>query len=394
MQSVVKHLAEHYDDESATSPKQEVKGSNKEPSILSDFSACMYEYEDEETFEQAFNSMRTKVSKQTWLDSIYKVREKWAECYMTNVYTLGMRSTQLSESLNSDLKRHFKSDFDIIRFLKHFERVIKYKRNNELHAEFESRKKLPRLKMRTPMLIQASKLYTPIIFEAFQCEYERSMAAYTTPLEDKNEYLVAIGSLDENPTLEKEYKVTGNPTDQTSTCSCGQFNRIGILCAHALKVLDLMNIKSIPEQYILKRWTREARSGIVQDNQGRNIVEDPKLDTMLCYKDMTRKFLNLVHRAASHPRCVLLVNNALDMVSKQVEEEITGFPSAMEPINVPPNDSPPINLLSTASLKKKDIETKTSRRQRNWLDKRRKFAKKGGKEKENGSKVSDNTKYI
>ena len=47
---------------------------------------------------------------------------------MKDVFTLGMRSTQLSESLNSDLKRHFKSDFDIIRFLKHFKRVVEYKR--------------------------------------------------------------------------------------------------------------------------------------------------------------------------------------------------------------------------------------------------------------------------
>jgi len=44
MQSVVKHLAEHCDEESATSLKQEVKGNNKEPSILLDFSTCMYEY--------------------------------------------------------------------------------------------------------------------------------------------------------------------------------------------------------------------------------------------------------------------------------------------------------------------------------------------------------------
>jgi hypothetical protein len=50
-----------------------------------------------------------------------------------------MRSTQLSESLNNDLKRHFKCDFDIIRFLKHFERHVQDKRNNELNAEFESR---------------------------------------------------------------------------------------------------------------------------------------------------------------------------------------------------------------------------------------------------------------
>jgi zinc finger SWIM domain-containing protein 3 len=53
----------------------------------------MYEYEDKATFQEALNIMRTKASKQTWLDNIYKVREKWAECYMTNVYTLGIRST-------------------------------------------------------------------------------------------------------------------------------------------------------------------------------------------------------------------------------------------------------------------------------------------------------------
>ena len=94
---------------------------------------------------------------------------------MKNVYALGMRSTQLSENLNSELKRHFKSDFNIIRFLKHFERVVEDKRKKELDAEFESRKKIPRTKMKTPMLIQTSKLYTPIIFEAFQGEYERSM---------------------------------------------------------------------------------------------------------------------------------------------------------------------------------------------------------------------------
>jgi hypothetical protein len=33
-----------------------------------------------------------------------KLKEKWDECYMKNVFTLGMKSTQLSESLNNDLR--------------------------------------------------------------------------------------------------------------------------------------------------------------------------------------------------------------------------------------------------------------------------------------------------
>ena len=57
--------------------------------------------------------MRSKVKKQTWMDSIYKVKEKLAECFMRDAFTLGMRSTQLSESLNNDLKNHLKSDLDI-----------------------------------------------------------------------------------------------------------------------------------------------------------------------------------------------------------------------------------------------------------------------------------------
>jgi hypothetical protein len=54
-----------------------------------------------------------------------------------------------------------------------------------------------------------------------------------------------------------------------------------------------MNIKSLPAHYVLKRWTREARSGKVQDIKGLNIIENPKLDELLNYKDMARKFNNL-----------------------------------------------------------------------------------------------------
>jgi hypothetical protein len=105
------------------------------------------------------------------------------------MFSLGMGSTQLSENFNSDLKKYLKSDFDIIRFLKNFERAVQEKRKNELDAEFGARKKLPRIRMNTPMLLQTSKLYTPTIFEAFQIEYERSMATCTTTLEGNNTYL-------------------------------------------------------------------------------------------------------------------------------------------------------------------------------------------------------------
>lgn len=72
--------------------------------------------------------MRREVNKATWLDNIYSLRHKWAECYMLDVFSLGMRSTQLSESLNNALKGYLKSDLDIIRFLKRVEQVVLDKR--------------------------------------------------------------------------------------------------------------------------------------------------------------------------------------------------------------------------------------------------------------------------
>jgi zinc finger SWIM domain-containing protein 3 len=272
---------------------------------------------------------------------------------------------------------------------------VKSKRNKELNSEFELRKKLPRIKMRTPMLLQVSKLYTPVIFEAFQGKYERSMAACTLALEGNNEYFVSIKSLDKDFRYEKEYKVIGDPLQQTSTCSYGQFNRIGILCGHAIKVLDLMNIKSLPAQYVLKRWTKEAHSGSVQDNQGRNIIENPRLDETLRYKSMTRKFLSLAQRAASHPGCSLIVHDTLDILSKKIGEEINGYTTpTVDQVTVPTNVTPVSNLVSTARFKKKDVEIKTSKRKRAWLDKKRKFTKKGTKEKEKYSMVCTTTKYI
>jgi zinc finger SWIM domain-containing protein 3 len=120
MQNAIKHLHEEESEEENEEKRKGKKKKNKEKdedtNILADFSACMFEYEDREEFEQKFDLSWQKMIKQTWLDSIYKLKEKWTECYMKDVFTLGMRSTQLSESLNSNLKTHFKSDFDIISF--------------------------------------------------------------------------------------------------------------------------------------------------------------------------------------------------------------------------------------------------------------------------------------
>jgi ferredoxin len=59
---------------------------------------------------------------------------------------------------------------------------------------------------------------------------------------------------------------------------------------------------------------------------------------------------------------------------------------------VPMNMTPSSDLVSTACLKKKDVQTKSSKHKRGWMDKKRKFAKKGSKKNDKGSVVCISTK--
>jgi zinc finger SWIM domain-containing protein 3 len=207
-------------------------------------------------------------------------------------------------------------------------------------------------------------------------EYERSMAACTRALDGDNTYAVTVVRADGDISSELERIVVGDPLEQTAYCSCFQFNRAGVLCGHALKVLDLMNIKLLPNHYILKRWTREARYGTIKDINGRNIIENPKLDALLRYKFLSHKFHDFAYKAASDPECSLLVDNALDCIAKQVEDKMSASTSILsDSSNVQPTVQDE-GLLRSARLKKKDVQPKSSKRHRSWLHKTRKFKKK------------------
>lgn len=139
--------------------------------FLGDFMKLMYGYEDESKFEEAWRVMISSYSLEdsAWLKGIYKVKKKWAKCYMKTAFTVGMRSTQLRESLNGDFKDYLKPTIDVLQFFKHFERVINEKRYKELQVEYHAREHLPRMRVKTSLLLkQVAKAYTPLIFELFQ----------------------------------------------------------------------------------------------------------------------------------------------------------------------------------------------------------------------------------
>lgn len=260
------------------------------------FNACVFDYEVEEEFLTNWEELLNEYDplKEGWLPNIFAVKEKWAKAYMNKVFSVGMRSVRLCESFNANMRNYLKVDLDIMQFFTHFQRVVDDKRYKEWDSEYNARHKLPKLKMKAPMLVQASEVYTPKIFEEFQEEYEEYQGAF---IKERNEchqtreYVVAIYGQD------KERKVIANIVGASVSCECRKFDTYGILCSHALKALDAMDIKLIPDKYILKRWTRCARSGSVQDLHGQWIQVDRKSKFGDRYKELCPKMVQLVNRA-------------------------------------------------------------------------------------------------
>ncbi|KAJ3678640.1 hypothetical protein LUZ60_002443 [Juncus effusus] len=361
MQDVRKHLSRY--------------NNNKDNlDIVNAFRVCMCEYFEVGEFEEGFNALKRKVGTigtEPWLDGIYKVKDKWAQCFMKQALTLGIQNEKIGENFFKDLKNYLKIEIDIIPFFKQFERVVSAFRQREIDSEIVSRRRIPFIKMKTPILIQASRIYNPKIFEIFQDEYEISMGAYVKPAfegRNPNEFLVSVGDLENESHYEKCFKVIGNASDQIVTCNCNKFQSFGILCGHALKVLDLMNIKLLPDKYILKRWTKEARTGTGINNNPQN--SNSKLNVSNRHKILCQKFFKIAARAANFEESFVLLDNLLVELEKQVEGKVQTVLSAsplVPNLNVISRDSTGLESMNSrggvkklASKKRKKASKKSN----------------------------------
>ena len=134
-----------------------------------------------------------------------------------------------------------------------------------MDSNYDMSQRLPVLRVEVLLLKSSRDVYTPKIFNFFQEEYKKSLDMVVNTCYD-------ISPLFEHKVCmyghTREHKVIFNSIDQIAVCGCKKFEFVGFLCSHALKVLDIQNIKLLPSLYILKQWTKQARVGCVLDSYG------------------------------------------------------------------------------------------------------------------------------
>lgn len=226
--------------------------------FANDFSRCFFDHEEEEDFISAWNAMLDAYNlwENEWLHDVFEDREKWALAYRRHIFCADIISVLLCESFTTNLKKYLKCDSDVLQLLKHLAKVVNDWHYKELEANYDMTQHPPKLMGDVILLKQARDIYTPQIFELFQQEFETCLNIIVNQCTENGpllEYKVSIFG------QQREYAVTVKSSDKTVSCDCMKFEFVGVLCCHALKVLDYRNIKLLPTQYILKRWTKNAR---------------------------------------------------------------------------------------------------------------------------------------
>ncbi|XP_061355857.1 protein FAR1-RELATED SEQUENCE 5-like [Gastrolobium bilobum] len=144
-------------------------------------------------------------------------------------------------------------------FVIQYDKEIKSRRDAEEDEDFKTRN--TKAVLETNHLIEAiaGEWYTRKLFEIFKKEWKADMHNCFHEKIAMKENLITyrVGS----PEVDKEWWeiVEYHLTESfTAHCSCAKFETMGILCKHILYIMKKKQIMTLPEKYILSRWTMNA----------------------------------------------------------------------------------------------------------------------------------------
>uniref|UniRef100_A0A0A9BNI3 Protein FAR1-RELATED SEQUENCE n=1 Tax=Arundo donax TaxID=35708 RepID=A0A0A9BNI3_ARUDO len=229
-----------------------------------EFCVCINDPETTEMFESSWKKILDKydLEDNIWLQSLYRIRQRWVPVYFRDVFTADLSATQRPESLRTFFKKYFNKRTALQVFISLFEHVMAGWAEREALEDLATSFTVPILRTPSNMLKQVSEIYTRTVFNIFEEEFIESLGYYISSV--NNDGLIAVYKVtkeDSRVTFTVSYDTTG----QRAQCSCCKFENSGVLCRHILRLFLALDVRAIPEFYILKRWTKEAKNGFVLD---------------------------------------------------------------------------------------------------------------------------------
>lgn len=230
-----------------------------------EFDGCINKTETAEEFESSWQMLLDKYNLRgnDWLLSLYIDRKLWIPVYVRDTFFAGMYAAQRSGSVNSLFDGYVNAGTTLHDLAKQYEKALDERYEKESKAEFETFYTKPVLKTPLPVEKQGADVYTRRMFTIFQEEVFHSLVfAVKLSGEDGGTNTYEVARFNEE---QKVYFVAFRVAEQLASCSCKMFEFEGILCRHVLAVFKATNVFTLPQGYILKRWTRNAKEEAMLD---------------------------------------------------------------------------------------------------------------------------------
>lgn len=232
--------------------------------FMNEYEKCIYQSQTNIEFNSMWTELVNKygLKENLWLKQMYEKRESWVPLYLHGTFFAGI---PIGESIESFFGSTLTAQTPLREFISRYNQGLEKRREQERKEDFNTFNLQAVLQTKEPMEEQCRRLYTLAVFRIFQNELVQSYSCFGIKTYEEGSivrYLVRkCGNENE------KHAVTFGPLNVS--CSCQMFEFEGILCRHILKVLNLLDIKEIPPQYILHRWTRNAVYGVVGDVESR-----------------------------------------------------------------------------------------------------------------------------
>ncbi|XVF29370.1 hypothetical protein REPUB_Repub15cG0115300 [Reevesia pubescens] len=205
----------------------------------------------------------------------------------------------------------------LIQVIQHYEEKAKEFRQEELNQDFRCKNGAPSKVNSRGILKHALSVYTLTMFKRFEEELMDSIGLNCVKdVCDENLFVYQVTE----DGHERVYFVQFAPPNVNISCSCNMLETLGLLCHHALRVLIMNNVKEISEPYILKRWTKRAKSVFASDFSATSVHEE-KSTRLLRLSELNHNGYNLFDKSSLTPKCIKIFKDKLMEALQLVEKE-------------------------------------------------------------------------
>lgn len=294
----------------------------KHPTFEADFHKCVNLTESIEEFESCWLSLvdRYDLRDHEWLQQIYSARRHWVPVYLRDTFFAEMSITQRSDSMNSYFDGYVNASTNLSQFFKLYEKALESRNEKEVKADYDTMNTSAALKTPSPMEKQASELYTRKLFMRFQEELVGTLTFMASKAEDDGDVITyQVSKYGED---HRAYYVKFNVLEMKATCSCQMFEFSGLLCRHVLAVFRVTNVLTLPSHYILKRWTRNAKSSVILEEHSSNLYNNYLESHTVRYNTLRHKAFKHVDEGAKSQETYEAALCALQEAAERVADAI------------------------------------------------------------------------